>query len=105
MTRWDLPVMSSQYGSSSGSESRSYRNPASTINRRVLGPGRPVIQPSGCAPVSVLEELDGTPDMLAFDVLGHIDVIDPTIAVADDFVATLDKGPCQHGILLERAGN
>ena len=34
---------------------RSYRNPASTINRRVLGPGRPVIQPSGCAPVSVLK--------------------------------------------------
>src|SRR5579862_192091 len=51
------------------------------------------------------ENVDSVADMLAFDVLGHHAIIDPAIAVADNFVALFDESPGQFGILFERAGD
>ncbi len=51
------------------------------------------------------QNIDGAGDVLPFDMLRHRAVIDPAIAVADDFMAARSAGFRQIGILLERAGD
>ncbi len=43
--------------------------------------------------------------MLALDLFRHGLVIEPTIAVADDFVSVLDKGAGDLGVALGRLGH
>src|SRR5438093_13180029 len=65
-------------------------------------PGHPADRPHTGDP---LDDLDAEADMLALDLLRHRLVIEPAIAVADDFVALLDKGAGDLGVALGRLGH
>ena len=84
----------SQYGSSSASESRSYRNPpASTSSRRVFGPGRPVIHPIGRVPVSRVRISTARRICSRSTSSATRAIIDPAIAMADDLVTRDQRTP------------
>src|SRR4029077_11809487 len=51
------------------------------------------------------QNLDGAREVLALDVFGDGTVVDPAIAVTDDFMALRHAGLGQCGVLLERAGD
>ena len=63
-------------------------------------PGHPADRPRAG---QLLQDIDGLADVLALDVLGHIAVVDPAIAVADHLMAARDEGVGQRRILLQRA--
>src|SRR6516165_11242903 len=59
--------------------------------------GHPANRPN---PDNALDRLYAEADMLALDLFRHRLVIEPTIAVADDLVALLDKGTGDLGVAL-----
>ena len=73
------------------------------MSRRVLGPGRPVIQPSGRLADQLRQAFDRKAHVLALDLFGHRAIVDPAIAVADDLVPAAHAGLGQFGVLLESA--
>src|SRR5579872_1077751 len=49
------------------------------------------------------EDLDCAPNVIALHVLGHQTIVDPAIAVTDDFVAAIHEGLGHRKILFECA--
>ena len=102
MTRWGVPADPHPVGKLVA-ERIAVVEEAALLHQEAAGVrARPAGHPAdGALARQPFQPLDGAADMLALDLLGHMLVVEPAPAVADDLMAAFDDGLGRIGVALQ----